>query len=183
MKQPKVALITFGDEREFEYEKLYAKHTEPRHAQAVDALRAWGFEVVTGEGIARTKPQIDAQVRALRAEAPDVLIAHVPCWVSPNMVCRGVERLGLPTVLVANDSPSTHATVGLLGAGGALDQVGYPHLRIRREWDCPDQTPFLTRLVPFVRAAAAKNAIAGATFGLFGGRNYNGPKVAKFLVG
>lgn len=171
MRKPRVALITFGDEREFEYHKLYQKHTDPRHAQAARALESWGFTVLTEEGIARTKLQISQQAARLLERQPDVLVAHVPCWVSPNMVCRGIEQMGLPTALVANDSPATHATVGLLGAGGALDQIGYPHLRIRREWDAADQSDFETKLIPFIRAAAAKRAIRGTTFGLFGGRS------------
>ena len=171
MTKPRVALMTFGDEREFEYNKLYKNHTEPRHELAIKKLEEYGFEVVTSGGIARTKPQISEQVEYIKQHGADALVAHVPCWVSPNMVCRGIELLGLPTILVANDSPSTHATVGLLGAGGALDQIGYDHLRIRKEWDCPDQSQFEKKLVPLVRAAAAKNAIKGTTFGLFGGRS------------
>ena len=171
MAKPKVALITYGDEREFEYLNLYKKFTEPRHELAIKTLESYGFEVVTSGGIARTKAQIDEQAAYIKAQGADALVAHVPCWVSPNMVCRGVELLGLPTILVANDSPSTHATVGLLGAGGALDQIGYHHLRIRKEWDCPDQSQFEKKLIPMVKAAAAKAAIKGSVFGMFGGRS------------
>lgn len=168
MSSPRVALITYGDEREFEYYKLYEKHTQPRHEQAVAVLEAWGMTVLTCGEVARTKEQIDRQVAELTAQHPDVLVAHVPCWVSPNMVCRGIERMGLPTALVSNDSPATHATVGLLGAGGALDQIGYQHIRVRMEWDDP-RLP--ERLKPFLTAAAAKKRIAGSTFGMFGGRS------------
>lgn len=168
MRSPRVALITYGDEREFEYYKLYEKHTQPRHEQAVMTLKSWGMTVLTCGEVARTKAQIDQQTAELRAQQPDVLIAHVPCWVSPNMACRGIEQIGLPTALVSNDSPATHATVGLLGAGGALDQIGYGHIRIRMEWNDP-RLP--GKLKPFLYAAAAKKQIASSTFGMFGGRS------------
>lgn len=171
MNKPRVALITFGDEREFEYNNLYKRLTEPRHELAIKALEKYGFEVISGEGIVRTKPDISREVAFLKGKQPDVLVAHLPCWVSPNMVCRAVELLGLPTVLVTNDSPCTHGTVGLLGAGGALDQIGFRHVRIRKEWDCEDQTQFEQNLVPYVKASAAKNSLRGTTFGLFGGRS------------
>ncbi len=35
MSQPKVGLITFGDHRAHEWEHVFKKMTEPRHAKAV----------------------------------------------------------------------------------------------------------------------------------------------------
>ncbi|MBC8332765.1 MAG: L-fucose isomerase, partial [Anaerolineae bacterium] len=58
-------------------------------------------------------------------------------------------------------------TVGLLGAGGTLSQIGYPHLRLREDF-----TPALTeKIMPFFRAATVKSRLPGKVFGLFGGRS------------
>ena len=133
MSKPKVALMTFGDAREHEWEKLFRGLTEPRHLQLIEYLRAFPLELHSFEQVARTKQQIDDQVDQLEAAGAEAFVVHLPCWTSPNLVVRGVQRMNLPTALVSNKDPGTHGTVGLLGAAGALDQIGFPHLRIR-EW-------------------------------------------------
>jgi L-fucose isomerase len=76
--------------------------------------------------------------------------------------------MDVPTILVSNRDPATHGTVGLLGAGGALDQIGFPHLRIRESFDSPSLGD---KALPFLRAASAVARLRGQTFGLFGGRS------------
>ncbi|MFN8484301.1 MAG: L-fucose isomerase [Anaerolineae bacterium] len=168
MSNPKVGLITFGDERPHEWEKLFRGLTEPRHAQAVAYLATLPVDLHAAPTVARTKDEIDAQVDALRAAGVEALVAHVPCWTAPNLVVRGIQRLGLPTALLSNKSPATHGTVALLGAGGALDQIGYPHLRVREDFETGRVGD---RLLPFARAAAAVRRLRGQVFGLFGGRS------------
>ncbi len=92
----------------------------------------------------------------------------MPCWTAPNLVLYGVQQMGLPTVLLSNKSAGTHGTVGLLGAGGALDQIGYRHLRVREDFDA-ERLP--GKVLPFLRAAAAVVRLRGSVFGLFGGRS------------
>lgn len=168
MYAPRVGLITFGDERAHEWEKLFRGLTEPRHAQAVAYLRDLPIELHASDQVARIKSDIDGQVDALLAAKVEVLVAHVPCWTSPNLVVRGIQRAGLPTALLSNKHPGTHGTVGLLGAGGALDQIGYPHLRVREDFDTGR---IEAKLLPFFRAAAAVRRLRGEVFGLFGGRS------------
>jgi L-fucose isomerase len=83
-------------------------------------------------------------------------------------VVRGVQRMNLPTALVSNKSPATHGTVGLLGAGGALAQIGFPHQRIREDFE---SGRVAEKALPFFRAAAAVRRLRGEVFGLFGGRS------------
>lgn len=167
MAQPKVGLITFGDHRVHEWEQVFQKMTEPRHAEAVAFFEGLPIELVADTAVARTKEQIDSQVDTLRAAGVAVFIAHTPCWTSPNLVVRGIQRLNLPTVLIGNKHPGTHSTVGLLGAGGTLSQIGYPHLRLREEFD----ETLAQKVLPFFQAAAAKARLQGKLFGLFGGRS------------
>lgn len=168
MKKPNVALITFGDAREHEWENLFRGLTEPRHERMQEYLHALPVELHTHQAVARTKEEIDAQVDALKAQGAEVLVAHLPCWMSPNLVVRGVQRMDLPTVMVSNKHPGTHGTVGLLGASGALDQIGYPHLRIRGSFDT---STIAEKALPFLRAASAVHRLRGKVFGLFGGRS------------
>lgn len=174
MKAPKVGLITFGDERPHEWEKVFRRLTEGKHAEALTFFRSLKstVDLHAFDAVARTRSDIDRQVAALRAASVEVLIAHVPCWTAPNLVLHGIQGLGLPTILLSNQSAATHGTVGLLGAGGALDQIGYRHLRVREDFDGPAPASVLARkLLPFARAAAAKARLRGEVFGLFGGRS------------
>lgn len=171
MDYPKVGLMTFGDERKHEWENYFRGLTEPRHQQAVDYFKGLPLELHFSPKVARTKQDIDGQADQLKVAGAEALVAHIPCWTSPNLVVRGIQRLGLPTVLVSNRHPGTHGTVGLLGAAGTLDQIGYPHLRIREEFDSPDSPAIADKVLPFFRAAAAAARLRGEVFGLFGGRS------------
>ena len=168
MSAPKVGLITFGDERVHEWERLFQGMTVPRHAAAIAYFQSLPLELHASPEVARTKEDIDGQVDALRAAGVEAFIAHTPCWTAPNLVVRGVQRLNLPTALVSNQHPGTHGTVGLLGAAGALAQIGFPHLRVRE--DC-ETGRVAAKLLPFLRAAAAVRRLRGEVFGLFGGRS------------
>lgn len=168
MNAPKIGLITFGDERPHEWEKLFKELTVPRHQAALEYFRGLPIHLHAAEVVARTKEEIDSQVEALRTAGVEAFIAHIPCWTAPNLVVRGVQRLDLPTALVSNQHPGTHGTVGLLGAAGALAQIGFPHLRIREDFETGR---IEAKILPFLRAAAAIRRLRGEVFGLFGGRS------------
>ena len=168
MNDPKVALITFGDARQHEWNNLFRSLTEPRHKDIIEYFRDLPVELYFLEEVARTQDEIDSQVDRLRANGVTAFIAHIPCWTSPNLVVRGVQRMNLPTVLVSNRDPGTHGMVGLLGAGGALDQIGYAHLRVRESFESPTLGE---KVLPFIRAASAVAQLRGQVFGLFGGRS------------
>jgi L-fucose isomerase len=168
MKKPKVALITFGDAREHEWNNLFRGLTEPRHKNIIEYFKQLPIELLVYDKIARTKSQIDEQVDQSKADGAEIFIAHIPCWTAPNLVVRGIQRMNLPTALVSNRHPGTHGTVGLLGAAGALDQIGYPHLRIRESFE---KSALADKVLPFIRAASTVAQLRGQTFGLFGGRS------------
>lgn len=168
MEKPRVGLITFGDERDDMWEKVFKKLSEPRHKELQEYLETLSIELLYNKDVARSRDQINEQVDTLRAARVDVLVAHTPCWTSPNLVLHGIQRLELPVALVTSKSAATHGMVGFLGAGGALHQVGIQHLRVRENVDSPAMTQ---KLLPFLRAASAVNALKGEVFGFFGGRS------------
>ncbi len=141
--------------------------TEPRHQEAIAYFEQLPVELIANEAVARTKAQIDSQVDVLRAAGVEALVAHTPCWTSPNLVVRGIQRLNLPTLLLGNKHPGTHSTVGLLGTGGTLSQIGYPHMRVREDFNAS----LAQKVLPFLRATAVKSRLHGKVFGLFGGRS------------
>jgi L-fucose isomerase len=168
MKNPQVGVITFGDEREDMWQKVFKNLTEPRHEELIDYLKSLPIDLISISEVARSRTEINEQADQLRTARIDVLIVHTPCWTSPNLVLHGVQRLGVPVVLITSKSAATHGMVGFLGAGGAMHQVGIEHLRIRENVDSPQMTE---KLLPFLRAAAAVNALQGEVFGFFGGRS------------
>ncbi len=171
MNLPKIGIITFGDNREHEWNAVFKGMTEPRHQQAIDFFQTLPIELHAHPAVARHKADIDAQVEVLKAAGVEALVVHTPCWTSPNLVVRGVQRANLPTLIITNKSPATHGTVGFLGAAGTLDQIGYPHLRVRADFEGPSADAIAPRAMPFFRAAAAQARLRGQTFGLFGGRS------------
>lgn len=166
--KPKVGLITFGDERQYEWEKVFKNLTVPRHDSAIEYFSKLPIDLIVAESVARTRAEIREQVDHLLASKVDVLVAHVPCWTSPNLVVYGIQRLNLPTILLSNKSPATHGTVGYLGAAGALDQIGYSFIRVREDFENEDAISKNT--IPYIRAAFTVTRLRGMVFGMFGGR-------------
>ena len=166
--KPRVGLVTFGDERDDMWEKVFKNLAEPRHGQLRDYLLTLPIELVAFDEVARTRADINGQIDQLQAGNVDMIIAHTPCWTSPNLVIHGVQRLGMPVALLTSKSPATHGMVGFFGAGGAMHQTGIEHIRIRDDYGADSMT---AKLMPFVKAAAAANKLKGEVYGLFGGRS------------
>ncbi len=166
--KPKVGLITFGDERQYEWEKVFKNLTIPRHDTAVEYFSKLPIDLIFAESVARTRVDIQEQLDHLLASKVDVFVAHVPCWTSPNLVVYGIQTLNLPTILLTNKSPATHGTVGYLGTAGALDQIGYSFVRVREDFEGQAVSE---KTLPYFRAATTKARLRGQVFGLFGGRS------------
>ena len=96
MEKPRVGLITFGDERDDMWEKVFKNLSEPRHKELQEYLESLSIELLYDKDVARTRDQINEQVDRLRAARVDVLVAHTPCWTSPNLVLHGIQRTGSP---------------------------------------------------------------------------------------
>lgn len=168
MHKLRVGFITFGDHRPDMWEKVFSGLTLPLHGKAIETLRQLPIELVAVGEVARTRQQIDSAVDTLKGANVDVLIAHTPCWTSPNLVVHGVQRLNLFTVILGNQDPGTHGCVGLLGASGALGQIDFAHRCVREDYDVET---YRTKLLPVLRAAGVKGQLRGSVFGLFGGRS------------
>ena len=171
MNLPKVGMITFGDPREHEWRTVFSKVAIPRHEQALEFFKQFDMEVFTCGSVACNAKDIEEQAKELKAKGAEIFLGHIPCWTWPNLVVRAAQAMDMPTVLVANDDPGTHATVGLLGGGGALTQVGIDHVRISSDFEGPKKGLFEKKMMPYIKAASAAGRLKGKTFGLFGGRS------------
>jgi L-fucose isomerase len=103
----------------------------------------------------------------VRAKRMDALIVHLPVWADPVFTVRLANLIPLPLLLLGNSRPETSSLVGILGAGGALDQMGRDHLRVFDHRLDGERRKVHT----FARAAAALQRLRGQTLGLFGGRS------------
>lgn len=106
--------------------------------------------------------QFAAGARAFDAQA---LVIFIPIWADPIFAVRLGRLLELPTLLLGNDRPDTSSFVGMLGAGGALDQIGLPHQR-SFDYTSPDGQ---RQVRAFLGAAGAVARLRGQRLGLFGG--------------
>jgi len=168
MNKPKIGIITFGDNRDPEWNKVFKQMTVPRHDLAVEMLKTLPIEVISVKEPARSREEINNQVDLLKNEGIDVFIAHTPCWTSPNLVVHGVQRMEMFTIMLGNRDMSTHGCVGLFGAAGALSQIGQSHKRIRVDYT---EEMYREKLLPILRASAVKNRLKGSVMGHFGGRS------------
>ncbi len=105
--------------------------------------------------------------KVVRQSSADVLIVHIPIWADPIFTFKLTRILSLPTIIIGNNRPETSSMVGILGAGGALDQIGYRHVRIF-DIRAPEGQ---TKTRAYIRAAGAVSNLKGQTLGLFGGRS------------
>ena len=168
MDKVKVGLISFGDNREPEWVKVFQEKTETRHKLLMEELSKLPFELITNKNVARSREDINSQVDALKASDIDVFLVHTPCWTSPNLVVHGVQRMNLSTIVLGNRDSGTHGCVGLFGAAGALAQIGFEHKRLRVDYDAEI---YRKELQPLIMAAAVKKKLQGSVMGLFGGRS------------
>jgi L-fucose isomerase len=99
------------------------------------------------------------------AAGVNALIVVISVWADPIFALRISQLLKLPTLLLGNSRPETSSLVGVLGAGGALDQIGIPHMRV---FDHSSQAG-QEKVRSFVGAARAISQLKGQTLGLFGG--------------
>ncbi|HET6412513.1 MAG TPA: hypothetical protein VFG53_10660 [Anaeromyxobacter sp.] len=145
----------------------YRPQREPLALEERAAL-GWLREAVelTESEVLTSPSQIRGFVESLDHDQ-HVLVVHIPVWTEPLLTVRLAELLPLPLVLLGNTRPETSSIVGMLGAGGALDQIGRRHLRI---FD-PGLEESRRDLFALGAAARALRTIRGQTLGLFGGRS------------
>jgi L-fucose isomerase len=95
------------------------------------------------------------------------LVIHLPVWADPIFSIKLMSHVNLPVMLAGNTKPDTSSIVGILGAGGALNQAGFSHVRLFDHETEKGRIKFRA----FLRAADAVFNLKGKTLGLFGGRS------------
>ncbi len=118
-------------------------------------------------GIIQSKQDAFDFAKRVKASGSQSLIIHVPIWADPILSMDVSNFISLPILLMGNSRPDSSSLVGLLGAGGSLDQVGRRHIRI---FDHHSESG-KQHVEAFVKAVGAKNHLVGQVLGLFGGKS------------
>ncbi len=134
--------------------------------KSVDWLRKSGVEVFESP-ILNSVKDIRVFVESQACSGAQSLIIHLPIWANPIFSIKLHNLLGLPILILGNDRPDTSSMVGVLGAGGALAQIGVKHHRVFEHGTELSRREVLA----FTRAAAVIKSLKGQTMGLFGGRS------------
>lgn len=159
----KAALATLADSRD----DFYAQR-EPlvrEESGKLDWLSA-SCQLVAS-GVLRSDQDVRAFAAQVRREGAHALIIHLPIWADPAFALRLAVLARLPVLLLGNTRPDTSSIVGMLGAGGALDQAGIRHIRVFDHASDHGRGQVLA----FIQAASARENLRGMRLGLFGGRS------------
>ena len=159
----KIGLLNIADSRE--------DFLEVRKSLILEELKSlnWlreAYELVESD-IITTEKDIKKFAKLVADEKIECLLIHIPIWADPILSIKIQNFIKVPILIMGNDKPETSSIVGILGAGGALNQVGCEHVRIfdHRE------TRARADIIAFIKAALAVNTLKGQVLGMFGSRS------------
>jgi L-fucose isomerase len=162
----RVGLITFSDGRDFVHRDLEG-FTREVEDDIAGVLGEAGHEVLRAQEVVWTNDGAVEQARRLAAQRPDATLFSIPVWAFPHFAMRAAQATPGPIMLFSSIDPGQPGMVGMLAAGGGLDQIGRRH---GRAWGSIREPAVRDRVLSYVRAAAAAGGLQGATFGRIGGR-------------
>ena len=161
-----IGLMTVSDGRDYVHAEIerFGLDVQRRIAGALERL---GHRVVSVEGDIHSNRTAVAIARTVADARPDLTIVNVPVWAFPHFSVLAADQTPGPLALFSNIDPQYPGMVGMLAAGGGLDQFGRTHERV---WGDVDDPSVLARLDALARAGTAVNGLRGSTFGRIGGR-------------
>ncbi|RJO73813.1 fucose isomerase [Nocardia panacis] len=162
----RIGVISISDGRDYVHAGIadFLRAAEDRLAAA---LAAAGHRVVRGRAPVSDNALATAVAREVAAAGVDLTVLHYAVWAFPHFTMLAAGATPGPLLLLSNIDPVQPGMVGMLAAGGALDQIGRAHVR---EWGDPADPELIAAIGAHARAAAAVGALRGSTFGRFGGR-------------
>jgi len=162
----RIGVVSISDGRDHVHARN-AEFIRSKQDGLVRTLTAAGHEVVTGADIIATNGAATSVARTVAAADVDVTIFYYAVWSFPHFTMLAADATRTPLILVASTDPTEPGLVGMLAAGGALDQIGRTHTRL---WGAPDDAALVDAVGVQARAASAVASLRGSTFGRFGGR-------------
>jgi len=167
MRQIKVGILTFSDEREYIHKDLYPVNQRYQDNLKNALLDTGQIEVVAGKEIIGSPETARREAMRLKQAGVDVTIFNYAIWCYPRFSAIATNFAPGPYLLFSNLHPSECGMVGMLAAAGTLDQLGLSYSRV---WGDIQDKAVLNKVMSFIRAAGAISMLKGQTFGNFGGR-------------
>ena len=158
----KIAVATVADSRNDYY--LQRKNLLEEELGKIVFLKSLG-ETLYSE-IIRTPEAAVAFAKHAKRWHAEVMIIHIPIWADPELTLFIAENFNGPVLILGNKRSETSSVVGMLGAGGGLDQNGIPHERVYGMDEDAQK-----RIAVFVQAASTKAALYGNKMLRFGDRS------------
>jgi L-fucose isomerase len=161
----RLGLISMSDGRDFVHRDI-RDFVALAQAAVAEALRAAGHEVACASEIVSSNDSAVRLARELDAQDVDLTIFHYAVWAFPHFSMLCADATSSPLLLLGSIDPVQPGMVGMLAAGGALDQIGRRHQRL---WGDVDDA-LVAAIGTQATAAAAVRSLRGQTFGRIGGR-------------
>ena len=161
----RIGLLSVSDGRPFVHRELRGFISAAESRIAVALSRA-GHEVVRPEESVDSNDAAVRLARMIDAQDVDLTVLHYAVWAFPHFTMLAAAVTRSPLLLVGSIDPVQPGMVGMLAAGGALDQIGRRHHRL---WGEPDDA-MVAAIGVEAAAAAVVRALRGQTFGRIGGR-------------
>jgi L-fucose/D-arabinose isomerase len=161
----RIGLISMSDGRPYVHDDTtaFVRAAEDRLSAA---LAAAGHDVVRATEPVTSNVLATRLAREVAAAGVDLSIFHYAVWAFPHFTMLAADATRSPLLLISNVDPVQPGMVGMLAAGGALDQIARAHERL---WGEPDAT-MIGQLSTLAEAARTVAALRGSTFGRIGGR-------------
>jgi L-fucose isomerase len=161
----RIGLVSVSDGRDFVHRDV-EEHIAGAEGRLAAALRSAGHEVITAPAAVTSNEQAVRFAREVDAARPDLVVFHYAVWAFPQFTVLAADSITSPVLLLGSIDPVQPGMVGMLAAGGALDQIGRWH---RRAWGEVDET-LVGSIGQYALAAETVRALRGQTFGRIGGR-------------
>ncbi|QBS45205.1 L-fucose/L-arabinose isomerase family protein [Nocardia sp. CS682] len=162
----RIGVISMSDGRDYVHAGI-ADFIGTTEDHLVAALTRAGHEVVCGAAAVSDNALATSVARSVAGADVDLTVFHYAVWAFPHFTMLAAGATPGPLLLLSNIDPVQPGMVGMLAAGGALDQIGRSHARL---WGDPDDPALIEEIGVRARAAAAVASLRGSTFGRFGGR-------------
>jgi L-fucose/D-arabinose isomerase len=162
-----VGILSFSDGRDFVHAGI-ADVVRSAEERVAATCRALGHEVIGAQQAITSSDTAVSEARRVAAGRPDLTIFYYPVWAFPHFSVHAARATPGPLLLLGNVDPAYPGMVGMLAAGGALDQLGRRHERL---WGDVGQESVTGPLTTLLAAARAVRALDGTTFGRIGGRS------------
>jgi L-fucose isomerase len=163
----RIALLSLSDGRDFVSRDTDA-FVRAAEDEVAGRLSAAGHEVLRAERIVTSSEIATTEARRLAAARPDLTVLHYCVWAFPHFTMLAAAELPGALLLLSNVDPTYPGMVGMLAAGGGLDQIGRRH---ERAWGAPTDPAVTARIEALARGAAAVAGLRGTTMGRIGGRS------------